>query len=58
MYRSQIGNGATPICYYAVIKHESRGCKISECDKYKQGKVKVAQTLGGFYFEDNNDDLL
>lgn len=38
VYRSYIDGGATPICYYAVLEGRSRGCKISECDKYKGGK--------------------
>lgn len=38
IYRSYIDGGATPICFYAVIKCESRKCKISECDKYKKGE--------------------
>lgn len=38
MYRSSIDAGQIPICYYAVLANECRGCKISECDKYKSGK--------------------
>lgn len=38
IYRAHIDGGNTPICYYAVIECQSRGCKISECDKYKGGK--------------------
>lgn len=42
IYRNYIDGGNTPICYYAVIMCECRGCKISECDKYKPGKpIKV-----------------
>lgn len=40
MYRTYIDGGATPICYYAVIMQKSRGCRISECDKYKAGRPK------------------
>ncbi len=29
-----------PACYYAVIERRSRGCKVSECDKYKGGIPK------------------
>lgn len=39
IYRSYIDGGNTPICYYAVLEGQSRGCKISECDKYKGGKA-------------------
>lgn len=37
IYRSHIDGGNTPICYYAVLEGKSRGCKISECNKYKGG---------------------
>ena len=35
-YRSTIDGGNTPICFYAAIEQKCRGCKISECDKYRQ----------------------
>ena len=38
IYRSQIDGGSTPICFYAVLAGEPRRCKISECDKYKDGR--------------------
>lgn len=38
IYRSQIDGGNTPICFYAVLAGEPRRCKISECDKYKDGR--------------------
>lgn len=38
IYRSTIEGGLTPICFYAVLAEEPRGCKISECDKYKDGR--------------------
>lgn len=28
----------TPFCDYIGVEKKSRGCKISECDKYKPGK--------------------
>ena len=37
IYRVYIDGGNIPICYYAVLERKSRGCKISECDKYKAG---------------------
>ena len=41
IYRSQIDGGSTPICFYAVLAGEPRGCRISECDKYVAGeKIK------------------
>lgn len=38
IYRSQIDGGQTPICFYAALAGEPRRCKISECDKYKDGR--------------------
>ena len=38
IYRSYIDGGKTPICFYAVLAGEPRRCKISECDKYKDGR--------------------
>ena len=38
IYRSSIDAGTIPICFYAVLAGELRGCKISECDKYKDGR--------------------
>lgn len=61
IYRSYIGSGSIPICYYAVIVGESRKCKISECDKYVAGE-KTKPTLNteyiieweyGLYDDDN-----
>ena len=26
------------VCQYILIKHERRGCKLGECDKYEKGK--------------------
>lgn len=43
IYRRTLGHD-TPICFYAVIMRESRGCKISECDKYRRGTKKVKST--------------
>lgn len=41
IYRKEIASGGTPFCFYAAMEHQARGCKISECDKYKAGdKIK------------------
>ena len=32
-----------PACYYSVIERKIRGCKISECDKYRSGKPLKAR---------------
>ena len=47
-YRSK-GHGVET-CDYILINHRSRGCKISECDKYETGKRKLVSTLGGFQY--------
>ena len=42
IYRQYIEGGHLPICGYAAVEGKSRGCKISECDKYTPGdKVKA-----------------
>lgn len=38
IYRSSISGGNIPVCLYAMLAGEARGCKISECDKYKDGR--------------------
>ena len=38
IYWSQIDGGRIPICFYAAMAGEPRRCKISECDKYKDGR--------------------
>ena len=38
VYRQSIDGGSTPICGYILVENESRKCKISECDKYRQGE--------------------
>lgn len=40
IYRVLIDGGRTPVCYYAVIEGKSRGCPISQCDKYQAGERK------------------
>ena len=37
VYRVKL-HGVIPACYYAVLEQRVRGCKISECDKYRSGK--------------------
>lgn len=54
--------GYVPACYYAAVERRLRGCKISECDKYRSGKP-VKPTMDRkytvwwgykFYGEDDN----
>lgn len=38
VYRVPLNGTNLPICYYCVMENvPTRGCKISECDKYKAG---------------------
>ena len=59
IYRSQI-EGGIPICLYAVLAGEPRRCKISECDKYKDGRrirprMKVDYTIEWEWEYDDKD---
>lgn len=38
-YRRKLGNDYTEYCDYIGSTGHSRGCKISECDKYTSGNV-------------------
>ena len=49
-YRCKLGKDAC--CVYILIKGVSRGCKISECDKYQAGKIVYKSTLEGFIIDD------
>lgn len=52
IYRKPIGaNYNEQCCYYAVMEQQVRGCKISECDKYKPGKPKQARMNENIYIE-------
>lgn len=62
IYMTYIDGGYTPVCYYAVLMNECRGCKISECDRYKSGKplkprMKTEYTIFWEYkIHDDEDD--
>lgn len=61
IYRCRLNFYNTDYCNYAVIVGESRGCSISECDKYKRGKRKVAMTDAGlwwFVIEEDDDSTV
>lgn len=45
IYRIKIGT-QDPICTYIEKEHRPRGCKISECDKYKAGSRRVGIQYG------------
>lgn len=46
----------TDFCAYCLAKYEPRGCKISECDKYRTGVRKVIMGLGTLNYEWMEDD--
>lgn len=46
VYRSKLLGCGTPFCQYCLIEEHSRGCKISECDKYKPGEAKQPRLSG------------
>lgn len=66
IYRGQIDAGHTPVCLYAMYEGKARGCRISECDKYKAGKKIKARLREDIiiywetelYGEDTDGDLL
>lgn len=41
-----------PACGYMLITGNRRGKNISQCDRYKDGKVKIVSTIQGFKYED------
>ena len=54
IYRGTLSG--TPICDYIFRERHSRGCSISQCNKYKTGyKKKVISTELGFTVEVHDD---
>lgn len=43
IYRQPVRSLNTEGCFYSVMENKLRGCKISECDKYKRGNPKKAR---------------
>lgn len=41
LYRLILDSKRTPFCGYILIEERMRGCRISECDKYRRGKREV-----------------
>ena len=42
-----------PCCIYMLVTGEPRGCKISECNKYKAGKVTVVSHMSGMHYKND-----
>ena len=40
-----------PVCMYMMITGKPRVCKISECDKYDSGKLRVVSKKGGVWYD-------
>ena len=43
-------DGTCEYCAYCLVEYELRGCKISECNRYKRGKRKPTIDKGTLYF--------
>ena len=51
VYRNSIRGEHISFCGYILEEGHSRGCKISECDKYKSGKKTRARMHPMIYIE-------
>lgn len=40
-----------PACMYMLYTGKPRGCKISECTRYKKGKGIVTSCFDGFHYD-------
>jgi len=45
IYRMHL-DGTTHYCGYCAVEKRSRGCKVSECNRYKRGKKKITIEKG------------
>lgn len=50
VYRMILDTNRTPFCNYCVIEGEVRGCKISECTRYRTGIRKVNMSTDRMYY--------
>lgn len=44
-----------PCCDYILFEKHSRGCGISDCDKYRTGKRKIKSEYNYFSMEIDDD---
>ena len=52
VYRMYLCGGCgTEFCNYSVMEYQPRGCKISECTKYRKGDRKQKMTEIGLWWE-------
>ena len=50
MYRGYSKSSRMDFCKYLMITGHSRGCGISDCDKYVKGIAKPVSTLDGLRY--------
>lgn len=56
VYRTRLDVYGRHFCAYALAERRSRGCSISECDKYRAGKKRPAIKAGTMQLEWEIDD--
>lgn len=49
IYRLRFDNVST-CCGYCIVENQPRGCKVSECNRYKRGKRRVTIEKGTLEF--------
>ena len=50
VYRQSL-DGVIDFCNYCVMEEEPRGCKISECIRYRKNRKCVTMTTRGLWWE-------
>lgn len=50
VYRLILDARGTPFCNYCVMEQELRGCRISECTRFRTGIRKVEMVKDGLYY--------
>lgn len=50
VYRLTFDTNGTPYCNYCVMEQMVRGCKISECTRYRTGKRTVTMSKDGLHY--------
>lgn len=49
VYRCLLDIQGNYFCNYCVMEQAPRGCRISECDKYRRGNKKIRIQSGTLY---------
>lgn len=50
VYRVKLDSNPTFFCNYCVMENELRGCRISECTRYRAGTRRVEMTKEGLEY--------